>query len=264
MKSNDGLNIVSIFILKAINAIVSVVVVISLLITGTYAAYALWDNNRVYSAAKDVQADMIKLKPEIKPEKDNGASFAELMAINPDVCAWITIDNTNIDYPVLQGENNLSYINTDVYGNFALAGSIYLDSRCDNTYKDKYSLLYGHHMADGNMFGDLDLFKEKDFFEGNRTGLLILPDRVYKLEIIACLIVNAFDDYIFEPEHWQTDIYNLLNYTEKNTLYIHTDEFSEVMQKDDSQIIALSTCSSEFTDARMVVLAAMNPYLPAE
>lgn len=253
------------FILKAVNAALSAAVVLALLMTGTYAVYALWDNNQVYSEAKNVQEDMIKIKPEIEESsEDNGESFAGLLAINPDVCAWLTIDNTNIDYPVLQGENNLSYINTDVYGNFALAGSIYLDSRNDGSYKDRYSLLYGHHMADGNMFGDLDKFKEEKFFEENKTGTLILPDRAYKLEIIACLIVGASDEYIFNPARWQADIEDLLDYTENTALYLDEKTLDEVRQKENSQIIALSTCSSEFTDARTIVLAAMNPYLPAE
>ena len=64
---------------------VNLIVVLCLCVAGIYAAYALWDNNRVYSAASDVQADMVKIKPAV--EEDGGASFEELLAINPDVCA---------------------------------------------------------------------------------------------------------------------------------------------------------------------------------
>ena len=68
-----------------------------------------------------------------------------------------------VRYPVLQGEDNLTYINKDVYGNFALAGSIFLDSNCDRSFQKKYSLLYGHHMAEHKMFGDLDLYEKQKF-----------------------------------------------------------------------------------------------------
>jgi sortase B len=142
------------FMLKTINALMSLVIILALCTAGIYASYALWDNNRVYAAVDDVQADMLKLKPAVEDEKP---SFEELLKINPDVRAWVTLDNTGIDYPVVQGKTNLSYINTDVYGNFSLAGSIFLDSRNDGNFNDTYSLLYGHYMENSKMFGDLEL-----------------------------------------------------------------------------------------------------------
>lgn len=244
--------------LRAANALVSFVVALCLCTAGLYSVYALWDNSRVYSAAEDVRADMMKLKPTVI--EAGGASFEELLAVNPDVCAWVTIDNTNIDYPVLQGATNLTYINTDVYGNFAMAGSIFLDSRSDRGFGDMYSLLYGHHMANGNMFGDLDKFEEETFFRKNKTGTLILPDRTYDLEIYACMLVTASEDAIFDPQQYQDDINSLLDFVEQNALYYDADTVAELRQKDgSSQILALSTCSSEFTDARTIILTVMKP-----
>lgn len=244
--------------LRAANALVSFVVALCLCTAGLYSVYALWDNNRVYSAAEDVRADMMKLKPVVI--EDNGASFEELLAVNPDVCAWVTIDNTNIDYPVLQGATNLTYINTDVYGNFAMAGSIFLDSRSDRGFGDTYSLLYGHHMANGNMFGDLDKFEEETFFRKNKTGTLILPDRTYDLEIYACMLVTASENAIFDPQQYQDDINSLLDFVEQNALYYDADTVAGLRQTDgSSQILALSTCSSEFTDARTIILTVMKP-----
>lgn len=242
------------------NAIVNFALILSLLVSGAYAVYALWDNNQVLSAAGDVQADMIKLKPKVEPEaEDNSASFEELLAINPDVVGWISMDNTRIEFPILQGSSNFDYINTDVYGNFALAGSIFLDSRNKRDFSEDYSLLYGHHMANGNMFGDLDLYKEEQFFRDNRTGTLILPDRTYTLEIICCMLVGSSDDYIFEPQSTQYNINGLLEYAEKESLFVNEDVLTRARETKDVQIIALSTCSSEFTDARTIVLAVMNP-----
>lgn len=247
--------------LRLANAIFNVILIISLLGSGTYAVYALWDNNQVLSAAGDVQADMIKLKPKIEPEvEDNSASFEELLAINPDVVGWISMDNTHIDFPILQGSSNFDYINTDVYGNFALAGSIFLDSRNKRDFSEDYSLLYGHHMANGNMFGDLDLYKDEAFFRENRTGALILPEKTYHLEIICCMLVGASDEYIFEPQNTQYHINGLLKYVAKEAMYINQDVLQRTSETKDVQILALSTCSSEYTDARTIVLAVMDPY----
>ncbi len=254
------------FILRVANGLLTAVVLLILLTAGAYSVYALWDNQQVYEAASDVQADMLNLKPVLVADEGEevSASFEELLAINEDVCGWITMDNTNIDFPILQGETNMTYINTDVYGNFALAGSIFLDSRNDRNFHDPYSVLYGHHMANSNMFGDLDLYKDATFFRENTTGLLILPDRAYDLEIIACLLVPASDEMIFEPDLLQGDIASLLDYAQTESLYCHPDTLEAVRQTENAQILALTTCASEFTDARTIILAVMEPYTPAE
>lgn len=254
-------------VLRAANSLFNLVVILLLLAAGSYSAFALWDNQRIYAAAGDVQADMIKLKPEvILTEEDSGADFSELLAVNPDVCGWITLDNTNVDYPVLQGETNFTYINTDVYGNFALAGSIFLDTRCSKEFTDTYSLIYGHHMADSKMFGDLDLYKDEKFFQENTTGSLVLPGKAYQLEIIACLLVPASEDNIFEPTIWQdSNISRFLEFVESNALNLHDEILAELKAAEKPfQILALSTCSYEYTDARTIVLTWMKPFSSEE
>lgn len=255
-------------VLRAANSIFNLAVILLLLIAGSYSAFALWDNERIYAAAGDVQADMIKLKPELvlSEEEDTGADFSELLKVNPDVCGWLTLDNTQVDYPVLQGETNFSYINTDVYGNFALAGSIFLDTRNSRDFTDPYCLIYGHHMADSKMFGDLDLYKDEQFFRENTTGTLILPNKAYKLEVIACLLVPASEDHIFEPTMWKdSNISRLLEFTERNSLNLHEDVLAELKTAEEPyQILALSTCSYEYTDARTIVLTRMLPFSSEE
>lgn len=251
-------------LLRAANSLFNLVVILLLLAAGSYSAFALWDNERIYAAAGYVQADMIKLKPEIvvSEEEDTGADFSELLKVNSDVCGWLTLDNTQIDYPVLQGQTNFTYINTDVYGNFALAGSIFLDTRNNREFSDPYSLIYGHHMADSKMFGDLELYKDEAFFRENTTGVLILPGKAYDIEVIACLLVGASEEYIFEPDRWRdSNISEFLTFAESHCVNQRGQVMAELnAAREPFQILALSTCSYEFTDARTVVLAVMKPY----
>lgn len=241
--------------LRVSNSVLSVIVSIVFLTIGFYATYALWDNNTVYSAARNVQQEMLELKPGI-----DGATFEELLAINPDVSAWVSLEGTSIDYPILQGETNLSYINTDVYGNFALAGSIFLDTRSSREFTDPYPLLYGHDMVQGRMFGDLPLYKEEDFFRKNRTGELILPDKSYSLKIYAVIVTDSYDDMIFNPDRYKDGLSDLIKYAEDNALFLHEEMTEDLKQRADHglQILSLTTCSSEFTDARTIVLAVME------
>jgi sortase B len=119
-------------------------------------------------------------------------------------------------------------------------------------------------MENSGMFGDLDLYKDQTFFDENTTGTLILPDRAYQLEIFACLVLEAGDDTIFDPGRWQTDINGLLSYVSGNNLYLRKETVEALERMDNPQILALSTCSTEFTDARTIILAVMEPYQAAD
>ncbi len=253
-------------LLKVLNWLVSFFVVVILCIAGAYSVYALWDNEQVYMQAENVMEEMLELKPEMDEDSEETVvSFGDLKAVNSDVCAWVTVDNTKINYPVLQGETNLTYINTDIYGEFALAGSIYLDSRNSPKFSDTCSILYGHHMEGGRMFGDLQKFKDESFFAENRTGMLMTPDKVYTLEVYACVVVNASDKVLFDPKIKSGKLESLLDYVEKKAMYYDEETAAKIRELGKkAQILTFSTCSSEFTDARTLLIALMQPYVAEE
>ena len=92
--------------------------------------------------------------------------------LSEDCVGWITLDDTSIDYPVMQGVDNYVYLNKDPYGDYSLAGSIFLDSRNASDLSDDYSVVYGHHMSGGFMFGSLDEFEDSGYFAEHTTGTL--------------------------------------------------------------------------------------------
>ena len=123
------------------------VLFILLFLIGGYTMYDTWF---VYEHAQDTS--ILAYKPQ------SGTAAEEVAPISEDAVAWLTIDDTNIDYPVMQGVDNNEYLNKDPYGNYSLSGSIFLDSRNASDFSDPYSLIYGHHMEHGVMFGALDKF----------------------------------------------------------------------------------------------------------
>lgn len=125
---------------------------------------------------------------------------------------------------------------------------------------DPYSLLYGHHMEESKMFGDLDLYKDVEFFAENTTGELILPDRTYDLQTFACLLVPSSESAIFQPQRWDSDLQGLYTFAQENALNLNTETLAAMKAAgDEAQVLALSTCSTEFTDARTILLAWMIP-----
>ena len=236
---------------RGADRILTALVALALAAVFLFACFALWDTWRIYEGA-GTDESLLKYKPQL--DKDNRESFEQLMEINPDVCAWLTIEDTNIDYPVVQGEDNVTYLNTDVYGDFSLSGSIFLDYRNARDFSDSYSLIYGHHMDGKVMFGELSNFSGESYFNKHKTGILYLPDETYQFTIFACLQTDAYNSLIFSPGNLPEDeLDGLLDWAKENAL-----QYREIRTSDPDRILALSTCSDTSTNARTVVLGYLE------
>lgn len=217
-----------------------------------YGGYSLWDTAMVYRGAF-LSSDLLEFKPASGGDPNANPSLEELQAINPDVCGWLTIDDTHIDYPVVVGDTNMEYINKDVYGDFALSGSIFLDSSNARDFSDSYTLIYGHHMDNGAMFGDVVEFVNGDYFNAHTSGTLYLPDATYQIELFACVQVDAYDSVIYDPVAQNGDLSELLNHINQiavQSRYIGVDP--------QNQVIGLSTCSESTTNGRVVLFGRLD------
>ncbi|MDU3135965.1 MAG: class B sortase [Anaerococcus prevotii] len=234
---------------KILDRIVAIILILVIL----FAGYSLWNSYMLFRGgfAGD---ELLKFKPQITEDGQNPTLW-DLMKINEDVVAWVTIDDTKIDHPIVQGEDNMEYVNKDVYKEFALSGSIFLDYRNNKDFKDPYSLLYGHHMERGGMFGDLVPFEDKKYFDKHKTGTLFLPEETYHIDIFMVSKVDSYDPIIFNPTRMQTmaDRKVLISHARKTKLQERDIDIG------DDRIIALSTCEKATTNGRTVVLGVIRP-----
>ena len=215
-----------------------------------YGGYSLWDTAMVFNGAF-LSSDLLQFKPAAG-DPDSNPTLAELQAINPDVLGWLTIDDTHIDYPVVIGETDMEYVNKDVYGDFALSGSIFMDSDNARDLSDTYTLVYGHHMDNGAMFGDVVEFVNTDYFESHPSRTLYLPDATYTIEIFACVQVDAFDSMIYDPLAQNGDVSELLHYVDEIAVQ---SRYIGVQPTD--KVIGLSTCAEAETNGRVVIFGRL-------
>ena len=168
--------------------------------------------------------------------------------------AWLDIMDTAISYPVMQGKDNLEYLNKDANGQFALSGSIFLDSRNASDWSDPYNLIYGHHMSAGQMFGALDAFLEEDYFAGHREGTLQTMDAKYALRIFAVMQTDASEQRIFTVgEDADTPK------ADTDALLTDLRERACIFQEPgNGRVLAMSTCAGSGTTKRLVVFATMR------
>ena len=230
------------WILSALAAIL----VIALL---SFGGYELWYDWSVAQGAF-LSDDLMQYKPAASEDGSN-PTLEELMAINEDVVGWLTVDDTNIDYPVVQGENDMEYVNKDVYGDFALSGAIFLSCLNSSDFTDPYNLVYGHHMSNGGMFGDVESFLEADFFSGHETGTLYLLDRTVQIELFACLETDAYDSMVYQVATTDGNAERIAYLKENSTQY------REIGLETGDQIIAFSTCADAVTSGRIILFGRM-------
>lgn len=234
---------------KTGNYILSIAAAILIILMLLYGGYSLWDTYRIYHNGF-TDEELLTLKPA---EKENGSDFIELRRKIPNTCAWLTIDDTHIDYPVMQGKDDMEYINKNVYGDYSVSGAIFLSCLNKADFSDSYNLVYGHNMKNGAMFGDIVKFANQKYFEKHKTGTLCLPEKTYKIKLFACIRVNASDAMIYEPENYEKDSRDsLLKYIKE-----HAVRYREMKITSEESLIAFSTCAESETNGRVVLVGKL-------
>lgn len=221
-----------------------------ILVMFLYGGYCLWDTARIYGNAA-VGEELLKYKPTSETEGEH-LSLQELALINPDTRGWLTIPDTHIDYPVLQGNDDMEYINKDVFGEFSLSGSLFLSCRNSSDFSDGYSLIYGHHMDHGGMFGDVVEYTDISYFEKHMEGWLYLADATYQIQMFACVETDAYDSMIYGCGA-DTDLNKLLSYIEE-----HAVVYKNMTTDRPAQVIGLSTCADARTNGRVIVFGRLE------
>lgn len=175
------------------------------------------------------------------PKPPISVDFDTLKSVNPDVVGWIYIEALdNINYPVVQGDDNETYLHTTYENNYNFAGTIFVDYENSSDFSDCNTLIYGHNMKNGSMFGNLKKFTEdQSTYEKSKYFWILTPEKNYRYEIISAYTtgVNSDTYTLFKGpgEEYQNYLNTIQGYSEIKT------EATELTVKD--KIVTLSTCT---------------------
>ena len=178
--------------------------------------------------------------------------FETLQSQNPDIVGWIYCPDTNINYPIVQGESNQSYLYRSHTGERNANGSIFLDFRNLRDFSDFNNIIYGHNMGVGEMFGTLKQFADQKFYEEHPVMWLLTPDKAFRLDLIAGMVTPS-DSETYELFSYQEDLHERMEYALSHSSF----DAGEVDISQIQQILTLSTCSYEYATARYVVIGSM-------
>lgn len=183
--------------------------------------------------------------------------YKNLYLRNKNIIGWLKIDDTNIDYPVMQTSDDTYYLTHDFDGNEDKNGCLFMDSKCNVVRRSTNLIIYGHHMRSGKMFGRLVNYKDMKYYEKHPQ---IQFDTIYEKGIYQIMYVfNAqvysegdvtfkyyqFIDPVSEKE-FNSDMLEM----QKMSLYS-----TGVTASYGDQLLTLSTCDRTEKNGRFVVVA---------
>ncbi len=180
--------------------------------------------------------------------------FQALLEVNPDVIGWIYCQDSVINYPVMEGATNSTYLHTDYRGEYDPGGSIFADAANDRTFADSNTILYGHHMQDMSMLASLEYWMEQDYYDTHPVMWLLTPEQDYRVDLFACYVTTATE--------WEYTIYKtpcegfdgLMERALERSAFV-----SGVAPDSDSRVVMLSTCEYSYELARTVVFGVLVP-----
>lgn len=229
--------------------------------------YSAWQLGSYYLTAFRQEQTVSDLRGQLDEREDPYAvnedgilvRYAELYAQNPDMVGWLTIEDTPIDYPVVQRKEDPEYyLHRDFNGEEASAGTLFLDGSCDLERPSDNLIIYGHHMKSGKMFGKLQNYEDKEFYEAHRTFVFdtIREHREYQVLSVFRGQAYAADD----TEHFH--YYDFINAEDQADFDQFVEQVTSLSQYQTGvtaeygdELLTLSTCAYHKEEGRFVVVA---------
>lgn len=242
---------------KKNNNIFYIIMLIIFLGVFIYSAYKLFGIYKEYKFGIEEYNNLESYTKEINLQENNELSinidFESLKSINNDIVGWIYFENIDINYPIVKGIDNNYYLNNTFKKNLNSSGSIFMDYRNNSEFKDLNTIIYGHNMRNGSMFGNLRKLSDEELYRKNLYFWIITNESKYKCEIFSVYIdESTSESYNISFEN--TEDYNeYLNMITEKSIYN-----TKIKPTVDDLVITLSTCATAEGSSRFIVHAKVK------
>ncbi|MDD3404442.1 MAG: class B sortase [Hespellia sp.] len=184
--------------------------------------------------------------------------FAALQTQYPDLYAWIEIPGIDgLSYPIMQREyDNTYYLNYTIDGEYGYPGSIYTENYNSKDFQDFDTIIYGHNMKDGSMFGSLKDYKDLDFLNNHRQIIIYTPEHIFTYQIFAAVTYD--DRHILTNFNFEQDADKLSYITSITSLNEGENHvLNDITVNAGDRLLTLSTCISEQPSSRFLIEAVL-------
>ena len=186
----------------------------------------------------------------------NGApihvDFDVLKSQNKDIIAWVYCPDTVINYPIVKGSDNDYYLDHLIDGSYNPTGTLFADFNHAADFSDLNTMIYGHNMKNGTMLASILKYQNQDYYKEHPIWFLMTPDKNYKIELFsAFLTADDADVYYINNDQSKRD-------AELKKALTHSTFTTDVTVTDTDKLIAFSTCSYEYDNARFILMGALR------
>lgn len=243
-------------IVKKVLYMFSIILLISLILISSYFIYKELKQNKEQEDNFEELIEIVEqTNPEDKEQEEKIVNIEELYSINNDIVGWLRIEDTTINYPIMQTINNPNYyLHRDFYKKYSSYGTPYMSEQC-NINTSTNLVIYGHHMSNKKVFGALEYYKSKDFYEDHRIIEFTTLEETEKYEIFAVFKTVVYSKNCFK----YYDFVNFSNENEFDTFVNKCKDLSfyetNIKLKYQDKFITLSTCEYSNKNGRLVVIA---------
>ena len=242
--------------MKRIIRIFLLVLLVTIFVTSNMYLYKELNEERKQEIVFEELSNIVE-ETEIK-EENNKINIQKLYEENNDFVGWLKIEDTNINYPIMQTEIERKdyYLKRNFYKEYSSLGTPYIAEYCNILNSDNV-IIYGHHITKNKMFGELENYKNKEFYENHK---IINFNTIYgeiNYEIISVFKTidyeeDTFKYYDFVKAENKEEYYNFINKCEELSLY-ETEKTARYGDK----LLTLSTCEYSNKNGRLVIVAKM-------
>lgn len=176
---------------------------------------------------------------------------------NKKLIGWLKIDDTNIDYPVMQTNNNEYYLDHNINQEKDRNGALFLDKNCNVVKRSTNLIIYGHHMKSGRMFGNLDDYESEKYYKKHP---IIQFDTIYEKGTYE--IMYVFRSKVYKEDEVVFKYYQFIECYSEKEFESNMQEMAKISLYDTGvkaeygdKLLTLSTCDSTVEDGRFVVVA---------
>ncbi len=236
--------------MKRILFISFVIMLVSISLISIFFIYK--DKKEDYEQEK-VFEEIIDIVSESEEKEENAINIEELYKINNDIIGWLKIDNTNINYPVMQTKDRPNYyLKRNFYKKYSSLGTPYIAENCNIETSDNL-IIYGHHIKGKRVFGELENYKSKEYYNNHKNIKFYTMQEKAEYEIIAVfktIAYTGFRYYEFYNAKDEREFCTFVNKCKELSFY-DTEKIAEYGDK----LITLSTCEYSNPNGRLVVVA---------
>lgn len=208
--------------------------------------------------SSDSTQESVQVNLDAPPEeKEVLDEYKKLLIKNKKLIGWLKIDDTNIDYPVMQTTDNEYYQNHNLNQEYDKNGSIFMDKDCDVKKPSTNYILYGHHMKSGRMFGTLDKYESEKYYKEHKY---IQFDTIYEKGLYQVMYV--FRSRVYNEDDVVFKYYRFIDANSEQEFDSYMQEMAGISFYDTGvtavygdQLLTLSTCDYQEKDGRFVVVA---------